>query len=123
MFTCSAFRDLLEQWHVKQRFGAVNKHGYISITERLIWSLKHEWLCRVPVIRELSHLAMVLAEFQQYHNHWRAHSTIGGALPALVHAGQQWQRPDRIARRVPAHIERRFLSTARVTAYRLPEAA
>ena len=123
LFTCSAFRDLLEQWQVKQRFGAVNKHGSISITERLIWSLKHEWLCRVPVIRELDHLAMVLAEFEQYHNHWRAHSTIGGALPALVHAGQQWQKPDRTAKRVPAHIERRFFSTARVTAYRLPEAA
>jgi len=87
------------------------------------FALNTRRLCRVPVIRELAHLAMVLAEFEQYHNHWRAHSTIGGALPALVHACQQWQKPDRTAKRVPAHIERRFFSTARATACRLPEAA
>jgi transposase InsO family protein len=57
VFICGAFRDLLAQWQVKQRFGAVGKHGSIAVTERLIWSLKREWLCRVPVIRELDHLA------------------------------------------------------------------
>jgi len=120
VFTCDAFRELLEQWHVKQRFGAVGQHASIAVTERLIWSLKHEWLRRVPIIRGLDHLGLVLDEFQHYHNHWRAHSTMGGAVPALLHAGQQWQAPDRTAKRVPARIERRLFTTAKITAFRLP---
>ena len=123
VFTCDAFRDLLERWQVRQRFGAVGQHGSIAVTERLIWSLKHEWLKRVPIIRGLDHLDVVLGEFTQYHNDWRAHSTLDGALPALVHAGQPWQPPERTAKRAPTHIERRLFSTAKVTAFRLPEAA
>jgi len=123
VFTCGAFRDLLVQWQVKQRFGAVSKHGSISVTERLIWSLKHEWLCRVPVIRGLDHLGIVLGEFEQYYNRWRAHSTVGGAVPDLIHVGGEWRAPERTAKRIPSNIERRFFSTARVTAFRLAEAA
>jgi len=103
VFTCGAFRDLLAQWQVKQRFGAVGKHGPIAVTERLIWGLKHEWLCRVPVIRGLDHLGIVLGEFEQYHNRWRA--------------------PERTAKRIPSSIEGRFFSTARVTSFRLADAA
>jgi len=123
VFTSGAFRDMLRQWQVKQRFGAVGKHGSIAVTERLIWSLKHEWLCRVPVIRELDHLGMVLGEFEQYYNQWRAHSTVGGAVPDLVHMGGEWRAPERTAKHVPSNIERRFFSTARVTAFRLADAA
>jgi len=123
VFTCGAFRDLLAEWQVKQRLGAVNKHGSISVTERLIWGLKHEWLCRVPVVRDLDHLGVVLGEFEEYHNRWRAHSTVGGAVPDLVYLGGEWHSPDPTAKRIPSAIERRFFSTARLTAYRLPEAA
>jgi len=104
-------------------FGAVGKHGSIAVTERLIWSLKHEWLCRVPVIKGLDHVGMVLGEFEQYYNGWRAHSTVGGAVPDLVHAGTEWQAPERTAKHVPSNIERRFFSTARITAFRLADAA
>jgi putative transposase len=122
VFISDAFRDLLRRWDVRQRFGAVGQHGSIAVTERLIWSLKHEWLKRVPIIRGLGHLEAVLDEFACYHNDWRAHSALDGALPALVHAGQQWQPPERTARRAPTHIERHFFATAKVTAFRLPEA-
>ncbi len=104
-------------------FGAVNKHGSIAGTERAILTLKHEWLKRVPVIRGLDHLGMVLGEFEQYYNQWRAHSTVGGAVPDLIHFGGEWRAPERKAKRIPSNIERRFFSTARVTAYRLPKAA
>jgi len=123
VFTGGAFRQLLAQWQVRQRFEAVNKHGSISVTERLIWSLKHEWLCRVPLIRGLDHLQLVLAQFEQYHNQWRAHTTVGGAAPDVVYLGGEWQPPKRTAKQLPSTIERRFFSTARLTAYRLPEAA
>jgi len=101
----------------------VGQHGSIAVAERVIWSLKREWLCRVPIIRGLGHLRIVLGEFAQYHNEWRAHSRLDGALPALVHAGRRWQRPERTAKRLPARIEHRFFPTARVTAFRLPQAA
>jgi len=123
VFTSEVFADLLWRWGVKQRFGAVHQHGSIAVTERLIWSLKHEWLCRVPIVRGLDHLGLVLGEFQHYHSYWRAHSAVGGAVPALLHAGHQWQAPARAAKRVPAHIERRFFATAKITAFRLPKAA
>ena len=47
------FADLLCRWNVKQRFGAVGKHGSIAVTERVILTLKQEWLSRVSVIRGL----------------------------------------------------------------------
>jgi transposase InsO family protein len=87
VFTCEAFAELLARWQVRQRFGAVGQHGSIAVTERLIWSVKHEWLRRLPVIGGIDHLTSVLGEFEQYYNEWRAHSTIGGAVPALIDAG------------------------------------
>ncbi len=51
VFTGEAMAELLTEWDVRQRFGAVGKHGSIAVTERLIRKLKHEWLKRVPVIR------------------------------------------------------------------------
>lgn len=47
VLTYGAFRDLLDQWRVRQRLGAANKHGSVAVAERLIRSLKHEWLCGV----------------------------------------------------------------------------
>ena len=43
-------------------------HGSIAVTERLIWTLKHEWLERVVLIRGLDHLGELLADFEQYYN-------------------------------------------------------
>jgi len=54
---------------------------------------------------------------------WRSHSTVGGAVPDLVYLGGEWQPPARTTKQLPGTIERRFFSTARITAYRLPEAA
>jgi len=68
VFISGAFADLLRQWDVKQRFGAVGKHGSIAVTERAIWTLKHEWLNRVPVIRGLDHLTHLLGDFECWYN-------------------------------------------------------
>jgi len=104
---------------VKQRFGAVGKHGSIAVTERAILTLKQEWLRRVAVIRGMDHLSRLLGYFSEYYNHWRGHSTIGGAVPDVVHAGHHWQAPVRWAKAVPDHIERRFFPQTRVTGFRL----
>ena len=119
VFTSEVFRDLLWRWDVKQRFGAVGRHGSIAVTERVILTLKYEWLRRVPVIKGLDHLAQLLADFACYYNAWRPHSTLKGAVPDLIHAGQQWSAPARTAKTVPAHVERRFFPETRITGFRL----
>ena len=119
IFVSEVFRDLLWRWNVKQRFGAVGRHGSIAVTERVIRTLKYEWLRRVPVIRGLDHLEILLADFVCYYNSWRPHTTLKGAVPELIHAGQQWSAPARTAKTVPAHVERRFFPETRVTGFRL----
>ncbi len=123
VFTGEVFGDLLWRWHVKQRFGAVGKHGSIAVTERVIRTLKYEWLKRVPVIRGLDHLELLLADFACYYNCWRPHTNLKGAVPDVIHAAREWSTPARTAKAVPAHIERRFFPETRITAYRLANAA
>jgi len=53
------FTDLLVQWDVKPRFGAIRQHGSISVTERVIKTLKYEWLKRVPIVKGFDHLTML----------------------------------------------------------------
>jgi transposase InsO family protein len=102
LFTCDAFRDLLRQWQVKPRFAAVGKYGSIAVTERLIWTLKREWLARVPLIRGLNHLSGLLADFEMYWDRYRCHRRLHGATPSMLCQAQAWQTPDRSAKRVAA---------------------
>jgi len=119
VFVSDVFAELLRRWNVKQRFGAVGRHGSIAVTERVIGTLKHEWLRRAPLIKGLDHLGALLADFACYYNAWRPHMTLAGAPPDLIHAGQTWQAPARTAKTVPAHVERRFFPETRVTSFRL----
>jgi len=104
---------------VKPRLGAVGKHGSIAVTERIILTLKYEWLRRVPVIRGLDHLSQLLQDFAVYYNEYRGHATLGGALPSVIHRGEQWTRPANSAKTLPPNIGRRIFSDTQITAYRL----
>ncbi len=119
VFISDAFAELLTRWNVKQWFGAVGKHGSIAVTERVVRTSKYEWLRRVPLIKVLDHLRALLVDFARSYNAWRPHSALEGAVPDVIHAGQQWSVPPRTAKTVPAHIERRFFPETRVTAFRL----
>jgi len=119
VFISDAFRDLLILWDVKHRFGAVGKHGSIAVTERVILTLKYEWLTRVPVIRGLDHLSQLLQDFGIYYNEYRGHTTLGGALPSVIHRGEQWNKPEKSAKTLPPNIERRCFPDTQITAYRL----
>jgi transposase InsO family protein len=119
VFVGDVFAELLRRWNVKQRFGAVGKHGSIAVTERVIWTLKYEWLTRVPGIRGLDHLAELLGDFELWHNDYRGHMRLGGARPSVVHRGERWERPDRSAKALPRNIQRRFFPDVRITGYRL----
>jgi transposase InsO family protein len=119
VFISDAFRELLIPWDVKQRFGAVGRHGSIAVTERVILTLKYEWLKRVPVIRGLGHLGQLLRDFTIYYNEYRGHATLGGAVPSVIHRGDHWAKPEKSAKAVPANVVRRVFPDTQITAYRL----
>jgi transposase InsO family protein len=89
------------------------------VTERVILTLKYEWVKRVPVIRGLDHLAQLLRDFAIYYNEYRGHATLGGAVPPMIHRGEQWTKPEKSAKTLPPSIERRVFSDIQITAYRL----
>ncbi len=119
IFTGKAFAELLRDWDVKHRLGAVGRHGSIAVTERLIWTLKHEWLARVVLIRGLAHLGQLLADFQEYYKECRPHQRLSGAKPATVYRGQTWQKPERSAKQVTGPIRLRHFREQRITVYEL----
>ena len=119
IFTGEAFAALLGDWNIKHRFGAVGEHGSITVTERVILTLKYEWLKRVPVIRGLDHLGQLLGDFVLWYNEYRGHATLGGAVPSMIHRGEQWTKPEKSAKTLPINIERRVFADTRITAYRL----
>ena len=119
IFTGEAFATLLMDWDVKHRFGAVGKHGSIAVTERLIWTLKHEWLARVVLIRDLDHLGQLLANFEEYYNECRCHQRLGGATPATLYQGRIWQKPDHLAKQLAGPIRLRHFREQRITVYEL----
>jgi transposase InsO family protein len=123
VFTGDAYADLLDHWNVKPRFGAIGKHGSVAVTERVIKTLKYEWLKRVPVIMGFDHLGRLCNEFSEWYNRWRPHMRLDGARPDDVYNGKEIQRPACDAKTVPRNIERRVFRATHVTGYRLREAA
>jgi transposase InsO family protein len=119
IFTGEAFTELLTDWGIKHRLGAVGKHGSIAVTERLIWTLKREWLARVPLIRGLDHLGELLMDFEVYYNQYRCHRRLGGAKPSMIYEGGSWQKPDRSAKTLRHPIRRRHFPEQRITVYEL----
>jgi len=119
VFVSEVVASLLRDWNIKQRFGAVGKHGSIAVTERLIWTLKREWLARVVMIRGLEHLGELLADFEVYYNECRCHQRLSGATPSMMYEGRNWQKPDRSAKRVVCPIRLRHFREQRITIYEL----
>ena len=96
-FTARAFRRGCRRAGVRQRFGAIGKHGSISLVERCIRTLKDEgvrrWLAPIrwrTVGRELS-------LFADRHNGQRPPAGLAGATPDEIYFG-----------RLPAHHRPRY---------------
>ena len=123
VFVGDAFAELLDQWNIKPRFGAVGKHGSIAVTERVIKMLKYEWLRCVPIIKGLDHLALLCTEFESWYNTWRPHMALEGLRPDDLYYSHKPEMPKRDAKTVPANIERHVFAETRITAYRLKAAA
>jgi transposase InsO family protein len=123
VFTGDTFAELLKQWNIKPRFGAVGKHGSIAVTERVIRTLKYEWLRCVPLIKGFDHLTLLCTEFGSWYNTWRPHMTLEGFRPDDVYHSRKPVKPDRKAKTVPSNIERHVFAQTRLTAYHLKNAA
>jgi len=123
VFVGNAFAILLDQWNIKPRFGAIGKHGSIAVTERVIKTLKYEWLRCVPLIKGFDHLALLCSEFQSWYNSWRRHMALEGLRPDDLYYSRKPETPDRKAKTAPGNIERHVFPETRLTAYRLKAAA
>jgi len=84
VFVGDAFAELLRQWTIRPRLGAVGKKGSIAVTERIIKTLKYEWLRCVPLIRGYDHLTLLCTEFESWYNAWRPHMTCDNAAVQAV---------------------------------------
>jgi len=123
VFMGDAFAELLRPWTIKPRLGAVGKKGSIAVTERVIKTLKYEWLKRILLIKGFDHLALLCTEFESWYNTWRPHMTLEGLRPDDLYYSRQPEKPKRDAKTVPANIERHVFAETRLTTYRLKDAA
>ena len=123
IFTGDVFAELLETYDIKPRLGAVGKHGSIAVTERVIKTLKYEWLKRIAIIKGIDHLAELCKEFETWYNSWRPHMTLDGIRPDDVYCNNKPDKPKRDAKTVPCNIEQHFFRQTRIMGYRLKKAA
>ena len=123
VFIGAAFKELVGRWRVKPRLGAVGKHGSIAVTERIIRTLKYEWLRRAFLIKGLDHLASLCNDFTDWYNGWRPHTRLHGARPNDFYGRDLPEPVHRDGKVVPLKIERRYFAETRMTGFRLPAAA
>lgn len=90
--------DKRNKYHIKQCLGAVGKHGSICVTERVIKTLKYEWLKRVVFTKGFDHLVALCEEFEDWYNAWRPHMTLDGLRPDDVYYGRKPVKPQRDAK-------------------------
>jgi len=122
-FTGDVFAELLDRYNIKPRLGAVGKHGSIAVTERVIKTLKYEWLKRATFIKGLDHLAELCEEFEIWYNSWRPHMFLDGIRPDDVYYNNKPVKPKRDAKTVPCNITQHFFRQTRIMAYQLKKAA
>jgi putative transposase len=123
IFIGPAFAEALKPWNVKHRFGAIGKHGSIAVTERVIKTLKYEWLRSTPILQGFDHLMRLCTEFESWYNAWRPHMSIEGFRPDDLYYSRKPETPKRAAKTVPSNIERHVFAETRLTGYRLKNAA
>ena len=123
VFTSAAFREFLDSYNLKIRYGAIGQHGSIAVTERIIQTLKYEWLKKVPVIRGYRHLAHLCKSFIEWYNNWRPHEYLGSATPTMAFQNKAVPFVPKTAKDIPTDLEIKSFRETRVIAYRLRKVA
>ena len=123
VFTSAAFREFLNSSNVKIRYGAVGENGSIAVTERVIETLKYEWLKKVPVIRGFQHLTHLCSSFAEWYNNWRPHEFLGSATPGQTFQNKSVPFVPKTAKDIPAGLEIKKFKETKITGYRIKKAA
>ena len=123
VFTSAAFREFLGLYNVKIRYGAIGQHGSIAVTERVIETLKYEWLKKVTIIRGYRHLVKLCSEFTEWYNDWRPHEFLGSATPAMAFQNKVVPFISKNAKNVPDNLVVKRFEETKVTAFRIKKAA
>jgi len=80
-FTDKGFRRWCRRCGIRQRFGALQKYGSISVVERFMRTMKSEALRRILVPLERKAFKREVSLFVEWYNSHRLHSTLQAATP------------------------------------------
>ena len=123
VFTSNAFREFIGSNSVKIRYGAIGEHGSIAVTERVIETLKYEWLKKVPIIRGYQHMVNLCKDFSEWYNNWRPHEFLGSATPGFVFSNKTVPLVSKDSKNVPVDLDTKKFNETKVTAYRIRKSA
>ena len=87
IFWCKAFRSWCRCKGIRPRYGAVGKHGSITVLERAIRTLKDECTRRILVPQRHTRFRRELVCFLGWYNEYRPHMTLDGGT-------YRWSRSD-----------------------------
>ncbi len=113
IFCCEAFKRWCRRKAIRPRYGAVGKHGSISVVERFIRTMKDEATRRILIPQSRTRFRAALGSFFVWYNEHRPHTTLHGKTPNEVYfrsrpanrrpcieARKRWPRPARCAKPV-----------------------
>jgi len=84
-FVANEFRGWCLENGIKQRFGAVGKHGSIAVTERVILTYKDGCTRRVLVPISRNEMIRETRLFFEWYNEHRPHTSLNGKTPNEVY--------------------------------------
>jgi putative transposase len=84
-FIDGGFRRWCRRRAIRQRFGAVEKYGSLSVVERLIRTIKNECTRRLIVPYDRATLRRELSLFVEWYNGYRPHSRLEARTPDEVY--------------------------------------
>ena len=87
MFFCKGFRRWCRRRGIRVRYGAVGKHGSISIIERFFRTMKSEGTRRIQVPFRRDRLRSELTLFMRWYNGHRPHGVLEVQTPDEVYHG------------------------------------
>jgi len=93
------------------------------VTERVIETLKYEWLKKVPVIRGYRYLTHLCKSFTEWYNNWRPHEYLGSATPAMAFQNKAVPIVLKNSKDTHSELEIKSFRETKVTAYRIKKAA
>jgi len=87
-FVADEFRSWSKANDIKQRFGAIGKHGSIAVTERVILTYKDGCTRRILVPISRNEMIRETQLFFEWYNEYRPHMALDGKTPNEVYCGR-----------------------------------